>query len=102
MSSLLEFLLLAAFFLTYKWQGIYAATAVLMAGSVLVLAASWWKTRKLEPLPLTVTVLALVLGSVTLLLHDPIFIKWKFSVIEWLLGFVLLGSQYLGAKPFVR
>ena len=102
MSSLLELLLLAAFFITFKWQGIYAATAVLMAGSVLVLAVSWWRTRKLEPLPLMVTVLALVLGSVTLLLHDPVFIKWKFSIIEWLLGLVLLGSQYVGAKPFVR
>lgn len=102
MSSLLEFLLLAAFFISYKWQGIYTATAVLMVGSVLVLAVSWWRTRRLEPLPLMVTVLALVLGSVTLLMHDPVFIKWKFSVVEWLLGLVLLGSQFIGSQPFMR
>lgn len=102
MSSLLEFLLLAAFFLSYLWKGIYVATAVIMVGSVIVLAASWWRTRRLEPMPLMVAVLALVLGGVTLLLHDPVYIKWKFSVIEWLLGCVLLGSQFLGKKPFIR
>lgn len=102
MSSALEFLLLAAFFLSYLWKGIYLATAVLMAGSVLVLAVSWWRTRKLEPLPLAVAVLAVVLGGVTLLLHDPKFIQWKFSVIEWLMGSVFLGSQFVGGKPLIQ
>ncbi|MGE5623991.1 MAG: septation protein A [Bacillota bacterium] len=102
MSSLLEFLLLAAFFLSYLWKGIYAATAVIMAGSVLVLAVSWWRTRKIEPLPLTVAVLALILGGVTLVLHDPVYIKWKFSVVEWLFGAALLASPFIGGKPFIR
>jgi intracellular septation protein len=102
MSSLLEFLLLVAFILGYFWKGIYFATAVIMVGSVILLAASWWRTRKLEPMPLMIAVLVLVLGSVTLLLHDPIYIKWKFSVVEWLLGLTLLGSQLLGKKPFIR
>lgn len=102
MSSLLEFLLLAAFFLSYLWKGIYAATAVIMVGSVLLLAVSWWRTRRLEAMPLMVAVLAVTLGSVTLLLHDPLYIKWKFSVVEWLLGLILLGSHFIGAKSFIR
>lgn len=102
MSSLLEFLLLAAFFLSYLWKGIYAATAVIMVGSLLVLAVSWWRTRKLEPLPLTIAVLALILGGVTLFMHDPVYIKWKFSVVEWLFGTLLLASQFPGRKPFMR
>lgn len=102
MSSLLELLLLAAFFLCYLWKGIYSATGVIMVGSVVLLAASWWRTRRLEPVPLMVAVLALGLGGVTLLLHDPVYIKWKFSVVEWLLGLALLASQFLGKKPFMR
>ncbi|HEV7164303.1 MAG TPA: septation protein A [Gammaproteobacteria bacterium] len=102
MSSLLEFLLLAAFFLSYLWKGIYAATAVIMVGSVLLLVISWWRTRRLEPMPLMVAVLAVTLGGVTLVLHDPVYIKWKFSVIEWSLGLVLLGSQFFGSKNFIR
>ncbi len=95
MSSFLEFLLLAAFFASYLWKGIFFATGVLMAGSVLVLALSYWRTRKLKPLPLAVTILALVLGGATLLLHDPAFIKWKFSVVEWLFGSVFLATNFM-------
>ena len=102
MSSLLEFLLAVAFFLSYLWKGIYVATAVIMVGSVILLALSWWRTRRLETMPLMVAVLALSLGSVTLLLHDPVYIKWKFSVVEWLFGLLLLASQLLGKKPFMR
>lgn len=94
MSAALEFLLLLAFFVGYLWKGIFFATGVLMAGSVVVLAISWWHSRKLEPLPLAVTILALVLGGVTLLFHDAVFIKWKFSIIEWLFGTVFLASQF--------
>lgn len=94
MSAVLEFLLLLAFFASYLWKGIFFATGVLMAGSVIVLAVSWWHSRKLEPLPLAVTILALVLGGVTLLFHDAVFIKWKFSIIEWLFGTVFLASQF--------
>lgn len=101
MSAVLEFLLLAAFFGSYLWKGIFFATGVLMAGSVLVLAVSWWHSRKLEPLPLAVTVLALVLGSVTLLLHDAVFIKWKFSIVEWLFGVVFLVTQFM-RQPLIE
>lgn len=101
MSSLLEFLLLAAFFGAYVWRGIFFATGVLVAGSVIVLAASYWRTRKLEPMPLAVTVIALVLGGVTLISHDPVFIKWKFSIVEWLFGLVFLGSHFL-QRPLIQ
>ena len=95
MSSLLEFLLLACFFASYLWKGIYFATGVLMIGSMLVLAVAYWQTRKLQALPLAVTILALVLGGATLLLHDPAYIKWKFSVVEWLFGGVFLVTHFM-------
>ena len=95
MSAALEFLLLAVFFASYLWKGIFFATGVLMAGSVLVLAAAWWRSRKLEPLPLVVTLLALVLGGVTLAFHDAVFIKWKFSLVEWLFGGVFFVTQFM-------
>jgi intracellular septation protein len=101
MSSLLEFLLLAAFFGAYLWRGIFFATGVLMVGSVVVLAVSYWRTRKLEPMPLAVTVLALVLGGVTLISHDPVFIKWKFSIVEWLFGLVFIGSHFM-RRPLIQ
>lgn len=102
MSSLFELLLLAAFIVAYYWKGIYVATAVLMVGSVVTVAASWLLTRKVKPILLITLVLSLVLGGATLLFRDPVFIKWKFSVVEWVLGALLLGSQFLGKKSFIR
>lgn len=102
MSSLLELLLLAAFIAAYYWQGIYFATGVLMVGSVVTVAASWLLTRKVKPILLVTLVLSLVLGGATLLFRDPMFIKWKFSVVEWLFGAMLLGGRFLGKKSFIR
>ena len=102
MSSLLELLLLVAFFVTYKWQGIYAATAVIMAGSVVAVAASWLMTRKVKPILLITMVLALFLGGLTLLFRDPVFLKWKFSIVEWFLGTWILTGRFMGKKSFIR
>ena len=102
MSSLLEFLLLIAFFVTYKWQGIYAATAVIMVGSVVAVAISWLRTRTVKPILLITMVLALFLGGLTLLFRDPLFLKWKFSIVEWFLGAWILASQFMGKRSFIR
>jgi intracellular septation protein len=102
MSFLLEFLLLAAFFLSYLWKGIYVATAVIMVGSVLAVAVSWLRTRKVKPVLLITMVLALLLGGLTLLFRDPVFLKWKFSIVEWFLGAWILASQLMGKKSFIR
>jgi intracellular septation protein len=102
MSSLLEILLLAAFFLSYLWKGIYVATGVIMAGSVVAVAFSWLRTRKVKPILLITMVLALFLGGLTLFFRDPVFLKWKFSIIEWFLGLWILASQLMGKKSFIR
>ena len=102
MSSLLELLLLAAFFLSYLWKGIYVATGVIMAGSMLAVAYSWFKTRKVKPILFITMVLALFLGGLTLFFRDPVFLKWKFSIVEWFLGLWILASQLAGKKSFIR
>ena len=42
--------------------------------------------------------LVIPFGAMTLLLRDPIFLQWKFSIVHWLLGSILLGS-YLFKGP---
>ena len=42
--------------------------------------------------------LVIPFGTMTLLLRDPIFLQWKFSIVHWLLGSILLGS-YLFKGP---
>ncbi len=44
--------------------------------------------------------LLIPLGAMTLILQDPVYLQWKFSIIYWLFGSVLLGSQLIKG-PFM-
>jgi intracellular septation protein len=78
--------------------GIFVATAVFMAAVVIALAISYAMTRHLPVMPLVTAVVVLVFGSLTLVLHDELFIKLKPTIIYLLFGGVLLGGLALG-KP---
>jgi intracellular septation protein len=43
-----------------------------------------------------------VFGGATLLLEDELFIKWKPTVLNWIFGVVLLGSQFFGKKTLIE
>jgi intracellular septation protein len=69
-----------------------------MAAVVVALAISYALTRHLPVMPLVTAVVVLVFGSLTLILHDELFIKLKPTIIYLLFGGVLLGGLALG-KP---
>ncbi|MEM9242702.1 MAG: septation protein A [Pseudomonadota bacterium] len=101
MQMFFEFLPIIVFFIVYKISGIYAATAAAIIVSVLQTGIYWLKNKKLDRLQLGMLVLIVVLGGATLLLHKPIFIKWKPTVINWLFALVFLGSQFVGKRPLI-
>src|SRR5215475_1162743 len=68
--------------------GIFVATAVFMVAVVAALAVSYALTRHLPVMPLVTAVIVLVLGSLTLLLHDELFIK---LTLRWALFFFALA-----------
>jgi len=76
--------------------GIFVATAVFMVAVVLALAVSYALTRHLPVMPLVTAVIVLVFGSLTLVLHDELFIKLKPTIIYLLFGVVLLGGLAAG------
>jgi intracellular septation protein len=76
--------------------GIFVATAVFMVAIVLALAVSYALTRHLPVMPLLTAVIVLVFGSLTLVLHDELFIKLKPTIIYLLFGIVLLGGLAFG------
>ncbi|MEK9895131.1 MAG: septation protein A [Burkholderiaceae bacterium] len=91
MRWLLDFLPIVLFVLLYKLQGIYAATAALMAATVAQMAVVWWLDRKLSALQKTTLVLVLVFGTLTLVLQDERFIKWKPTVLYAGMALALLA-----------
>jgi len=103
MQLLLDFLPVVAFFIAYKMAGIYAATATLMVAMVLLCAVSWLRTRKVSNMMLISTLLALVLGAATLVMHNSSFVKWKLTALDWLLavGF-WLAPRFLDGQTVVQ
>jgi intracellular septation protein len=81
MKFLIDFFPILLFFGAFKLYDIYMATGVLMAATVLQMAIIWSKERRLQPMQKATLVLILLFGSLTLLLHDERFIKWKPTVL---------------------
>lgn len=101
MKLLYDFLPIVLFFVAYKLYGIYAATAVAIAASVVMVAIGWFKHRKIERMHLVSLVLISVMGGLTLWLQDKAFVMWKPTLINWLFGAVFIGSTLFG-KPIVQ
>ena len=76
--------------------GIFVATAVFMVAIVVAFVVSYALTRHLPVMPLVTAVIVLVFGSLTLVLHDELFIKLKPTIIYVLFGIVLLGGLAFG------
>jgi intracellular septation protein len=102
MQLFIDYLPILIFFGAYFYEGIYFATAVLMAVMPIVMVIQWVITRKLNKIYLASTALVLVLGTATLMLRNPQFLYWKPTVLNWAIAAAFLGSQYIGAKPFAR
>jgi intracellular septation protein len=87
---------LVAFFITQRTAGLYWATGVLMLALVLSLAASWRLEGKLPTMPLITAGFVLVMGGLTLGLHDDTFIKLKPTLVNSVFALILLGGMACG------
>ena len=90
------------FFLAFKFYGIYVATVVGIVATFLqsIIQRIWfgrWDKKQL----ITLAVF-LLFGGLTLYFHDPIFVKWKPTIIFWIFSIMLLGSQFFTRKPLMQ
>lgn len=88
--------LIAMFIPENREEGIYLATKVIIVTSFLQIVISWAITRKIEKQYVLIFLVVLVLGSMTLFLHDERFIKWKPTIVFWLFSTICLGSEFIG------
>ncbi len=102
MKFLFDFFPILLFFAAYKLYDIYVATAVAIVAAAVQTAVFWFRHRRFERMHLVTFGLLLVFGGLTIALHDPVFIKWKPTVINWLFAVVFLGSHWIGEKPLVE
>ena len=103
MKLLLDFLPIAIFFGVYKYTGdMITATAVLIPATMIAMAYTWFKERRVEKMQLVTLVLVVLLGSATIIFNDKAFIQWKPTVVNWLFAAVFLGSQFIGSKTVIE
>ena len=91
---------LVLFFAANSKFGIYAATGSFMVAVLIALGISYAMTRHIAIMPVVTAVIVLVFGSLTLILHDDLFIKLKPTIIYVLFGGTLLAGLALD-KPFL-
>ncbi len=90
------------FFVAFKLFGIYEATAVAIAASVLQIGWVWFRHRKVEPMLWVSLGVIVVFGGATLYLQNETFIKWKPTVLYWLFSAVLGIAALVFKKNLIR
>jgi intracellular septation protein len=95
MKFLFDLLPVVLFFVAFKLAGIYVATAVAIGMTVVQVAWLTLRGRRVPGMLWASLAIIVVFGGATLLLQDETFIKWKPTVLYWLFGAVLAGSQLL-------
>lgn len=90
------------FFAAYKMGTIYLATAVLMAATVLQSLVLYKLEGKLATMQKVTLGLILVFGSLTLVLQDERFIKFKPTLLYACMGLGLLVSQFVLKKNLLK
>lgn len=90
------------FFVTFKFAGVFTATAASMIATLAQVA--WVKHRhgKVDTMLWVSFAIITVFGGATLLLHNETFIKWKPTVLYWTFSLALLLSPILFKKNLMR
>ncbi|MES2583831.1 MAG: septation protein A [Pseudomonadota bacterium] len=102
MKILIDFFPILLFFGAYKAYDIYVGTAVLMGATVLQMALIYGIDRKLQTMHKITLVLILLFGTLTLVLQDDRFIKWKPTVLYAAMSIGLAVAIWVFRKNFLK
>ena len=105
MQLLFDFLPVIAFFIAYQLtHNIFVATTVIIVATVLQVSIHWLRNRRVNPMHVVSAGLVLVFGGLTLAIHNPLFIMWKVTVVNWMFAAAFLASQLqiFGGRPLIQ
>jgi intracellular septation protein len=92
---------LIAFFLGYKFGGIFTGTGVFMAAIAVAVAVSKWRLGRVSPMLWLSAILVIGFGGLTIWLHDPKFIQIKPTIVYALLSGLLFAGLVMG-RPLLK
>jgi len=93
---------LVAYLLTDLHTAMRVAILVIMVAISLQVLVTWLVKRTVSRMLLASAALVVVLGAISLQLNNPVFFKWKPTVLYWVFAAVIFGSRYLGDRPIVQ
>ena len=116
MKQFIDFIPLLLFFIVFKLDprtvefagqsielgGIFSATGVLIASSVVVYGSLFAVQKRLEKGQWLTLAACLLLGGMTLAFHSETFLKWKAPVVNWLFALGFAGSHWIGDKLLIQ
>jgi intracellular septation protein len=102
MKTILDFLPFVFFFGAFKLYDIYVGTAVLMAATVLQMLVVYRLDGRLQTMQKITLLLVLVFGTLTLVLHDERFIKWKPTVLYAAMSIALAIALWVMHKNVLK
>ena len=116
MKQFIDFIPLILFFIVYKISpqavdilghsfmvgGIFSATAMLIASSIVVYGILYVRQGKLEKSQWLTLVACLVFGSLTLAFHSETFLKWNAPVVNWVFDLIFAGSHFVGDRLLIQ
>jgi intracellular septation protein len=92
---------LIAFFIGYKFGGVFTGTGVFMVAIAIALAISKWWLGRVSPMLWLSAILVIGFGGLTIWLHDPKFIQLKPTIVYALLSGLLFAGLFMG-RPLLK
>lgn len=99
---LIDFIPVLLFLIAFKLYGIYVATAVGIISTALQVIITRIVRKHFDKQQLVTLAVFTLFGGMTLYFHNPIFVKWKPSIVFWIFGSAFFMSQFIGAKPIIQ
>ena len=102
MKLLLDFFPILLFFVAFKFAGIYVATGVAIVATIAQIAWLRYTTGRIEPMQWVSLAVIVLFGGATIIAHNDTFIKWKPSVLYWLMAGTLAAGQLFFRKNLLK
>lgn len=102
MKMLFDFFPILLFFIAFKTYDIYVATITAIIATFVQVILFWLKYRRFEKMHVITLVLITVFGGISVYLQNPLYIKLKTTILEWVFALVFIGSEYIGDRNIVE
>jgi len=98
---LFDFFPIVLFFAAFKLKGIYFATSIAIAATIVQIALTYLIKKKVDTMLWISLLVIAVFGGMTLALHNELFIKWKPTILYWIFSSIIFTGRLLFKKNVI-